>query len=198
MKRLIVKILRYNYCGMLHYTLRYRFFLRKAGRKSYISRALKITPRHIELGDGASVGKNCRIEGITRYAGETFDPVISLGSSVSIEQNLHLTCARSVAIGDNTAIAANVSITDIRHPYEDIDTPVERQKIEVDPVRIGPDCKIFNNAVILPGVTIGRHVVVGANSVVVRDLPDYCVVSGCPAKIIRKYNFTTRTWEKES
>lgn len=107
---------------------------------------------------------------------------------------MHLTCAKRIEIGDNTAIAAYVTITDINHPYEDISLPVERQDIQVAPVKIGKDCKIYNNAVILPGVTIGNHVVIGANSVVCHDVPDFCVIVGAPAKVIKKFDFTKKQW----
>lgn len=109
---------------------------------------------------------------------------------------MHLTCANSIIIGKYTAIAANVTITDINHPYVDVDTPIEKQDIEVGYVRIGEDSKIYNNVVILPNVTIGKHVTIGANSVVDKDIPDYCVAVGIPAKVIKKYDFETNKWIK--
>ena len=101
-----------------------------------------------------------------------------------------------VEIGDNTAIAANVTITDIHHPYKDVNLPIEQQDLEVLEVIIGKDCKIYNGAVILPGVHIGNHVTIGANAVVNNNLPDYCVAVGSPARIIKRYNFDTKQWEK--
>ena len=99
-------------------------------------------------------------------------------------------------IGENTAVAANVTITDINHPYTNVNIPIERNDIEVSPVIIGPDCKLYNNCVVLPGTKIGKHVTIGANTVVSGSIPDYCVVAGCPAKIIKKYNLTEGKWEK--
>lgn len=115
---------------------------------------------------------------------------------VRIQQNLHLTCASRIEIGENTAIAANVTITDIHHPYTDIDTPIEKQDLEVHPVKIGKDCKIYNNAVILPGTVIGNHVSIGANSVVKGTFPDNCVVAGIPAVILKKYDASIGEWRK--
>lgn len=88
-----------------------------------------------------------------------------LEKGVHIEQNCHITWAQSIVIGKNTAIASNVTITDIHHSYDDVHIPIERQDIIINAVSIGPDCKIYNNAVILPGVHIGKHVTIGANSV---------------------------------
>lgn len=155
-----------------------------------------ITRERIKFGRNVSIYYNSRIEAITLYEGIKFNPIIELCNNVSIQQNIHLTCANNVYIGKNTAIAANVTITDIHHPYTDINKPIEKQNIEVGYVRIGEDCKIYNNAVILPNVTIGKHVTIGANSVVNKSIPDYCVVVGHPAHIIKRYDFTTKTWRK--
>ena len=123
-------------------------------------------------------------------------PKIKFCDGVSVQQNLHLTCANRIVIGRNTAIAANVTITDIIHPYTDVSVPIKYQDIEVLEVEIGEDCNICNNSVILPGVHIGNHVTIGANSIVTKDIPDYCVAAGSPAKIIKKYILHTNTWEK--
>ncbi|WP_295715728.1 hypothetical protein [Mucilaginibacter sp.] len=119
-----------------------------------------------------------------------------MNDNISIEQNLHLTCANKITIGANTAIAANVTITDINHPYADISLPPEKQVLQVNEVIIGESCKVYNNAVILPGTVLGKHNIVGANSVVSGVFPDYCVIAGTPARIIKLYNWGTGKWEK--
>lgn len=155
-----------------------------------------ITCKYVWLGKYVSIGKRCRMQGIRRYGDKTFNPEIHLGDFVSIIQDFYLTCASRISIGENTAIAAFVTITDIDHPYQDPDMPIEKQDITVDEVYIGPDCKIYNGAVILKGTHIGRHCVVGANSVVKGTFPDYCVIAGSPAKVVRQYNPLTKKWEK--
>lgn len=87
-----------------------------------------------------------------------------------------------------------MTITDIHHPYDDINLPIEHQDIIVRPVIIGDDCKIYNNAVILPGVTIGKHCTIGANTVVNKNIPDYSVAAGCPVRIIKHYDFEIKQW----
>lgn len=153
-----------------------------------------LTPQFISLGRNVFIGHHARIEGIKQYNSCEFNPRIFLADNVSIQQNLHLTCANLVEIGINTAIAANVTITDIHHPYDDINTAIEQQDIIVKEVIIGADSKIYNNAVILPGVHIGKHVTIGANSVVTHDIPGYTVAAGIPAKVIKKYDFEKQTW----
>lgn len=163
---------------------------------STVKNCLMITPRYISIDKNVYIEKNCRIEGVSSYNGIKFHPAIILEENVSIQQNLHLTCAEQIVIGKNSAIAANVSITDIHHPYDDVNTPIERQNIITKPVVIGEDCKIYNNCVILPGVYIGKHCTIGANSVVTHDIPDYSVAVGSPARVIKQYNFKTQQWEK--
>jgi acetyltransferase-like isoleucine patch superfamily enzyme len=170
----------------------------KLGYKSYFKKGVLITKQHIYCGNLVRVGKNCRIEGITSYNKISFSPQIIIHDKVSIQQNLHLTCAQKIEIGSNTAIATNVTITDIHHTYLDIEIPIEQQDIVVKPVLIKEDCKIYNNVVILPGVVIGKHVTIAANAVVTKDIPDYCVAGGIPAKILKQYNEIKGIWEKTS
>lgn len=160
-----------------------------------IKRALLITPKYVSVGKNVFIWNNARIEGVVERSNRNFTPEIIFEDNVSIQQNLHLTCATRVCIGKNTAVAANVTITDINHAYEDVMLPIEQQRIETKPVAIGEDCKIYNNAVILPGTNIGKHCVIGANAVVTRDIPDYSVAVGVPARVIKQYNFETEQWE---
>jgi len=167
------------------------------GKNSFIKKPCMINNKKcIYIGKNVFIRNNARIEAVIEYEGQLYNPKIKINDYVSIEQNLHLTCAEEIEIGKNTAIAANVTITDIHHIYDDVNIPIERQKLKVAAVKIGEDCKIYNNAVILQGISIGKHVTVAANSVVTKNVPDYCVVVGIPAKIIKRYNFDTKQWER--
>ncbi len=177
----------------------YVFYSLRGSKISFgvkIYKPWRFTPKYVTMRKKVTIRNFARIEGISSYAGEEFFPEIIFDDYSSVQQNLHLTCAQRVYIGRNTAIAANVTITDINHCYVDITVPPERQPLEVDPVHIGENCKIYNNAVILPGTTLGKHNIVGANSVVSGTYPDYCVIAGVPAKMVRKYNKKNGTWEK--
>lgn len=155
-----------------------------------------ITCRYVYLGKNVRIGYGARIQGVTAYNAARFTPRIELADNVSIEQNIHLTSANRVSIGRNTAIAANVTITDIIHPYEDVNVPIERQDIEVKEVTIGSGCKVYNGAVILPGCHIGDHCVIGANAVVNVDIPSYSVAVGAPARIVKRYDAQLKRWIK--
>lgn len=136
-----------------------------------------------------------RIEAIENYDGVRYNPLIEIQDGVSIEQNLHLTCALSIVIMKNSALAANVTISDINHRYLDITKAPDRQGIDVGKVVIGEDCKIYNNVVILPGSKLGKHCIVGANTVVTGKIyPDYSVIVGSPSRIVKRYNFETSRW----
>ncbi|MBR4388623.1 MAG: acyltransferase [Prevotella sp.] len=102
-----------------------------------------------------------------------------------------------VQIGNNVLFAGYVHITDHSHGYEDINLPVKKQKlISKGPVIIEDDCWLGFGCEILSGVHIGKHSIVAARAVVTKDVPDYSIVAGNPAKIIKKYNFETRQWER--
>lgn len=92
-------------------------------------------------------------------------------------------------IGEKVLLSPNVYITDCDHEYRNIDIPVIDQGItqKGQTVFIGDGSYIGINAVIVGNVKIGKHCVIGANSIVTRDIPDYCVAVGSPAKIIKKY-----------
>jgi acetyltransferase-like isoleucine patch superfamily enzyme len=184
---------RYHYIKTL---LFYRPFIKKAHGKFLVINPIVFTSGYIIVGENVFIRNNARVEGVVQYEKVKFNPVILIGDNVSIEQNLHLTCANKIVIGSDTAIAANVTITDINHPYTNISLPPEKQALQISEVIIGESCKVYNNVVILPGTVLGKHNIVGANSVVSGVFPDYCVIAGAPAKIIKLYNGRTGKWEK--
>jgi maltose O-acetyltransferase len=75
------------------------------------------------------------------------------------------------------------------HAYDRLDIPMDQQGFEdPTPIHIGDDVWIGARVIILPGVNIGSHCIIGAGSVVTKDVPDYAIVGGVPAKIIRMRN----------
>lgn len=100
-------------------------------------------------------------------------------------------------IGNHVILAQNVVISGLNHAYQDIAIPIHQQKVTVDLIHIEDDTWVGANAIITAGVTIGRHAVVAAGSVVTKDVPAYSVVAGNPAKIIKRYNPEKEEWVKE-
>ncbi len=155
------------------------------GKKSYFLKPLFLSgTEHIEMGEDVGVWHNARVEVLDRWNQQMFTPKLEIGNHVKIGQNLHLTCAQSVVIEKDALLAPRVMITDIDHLTADIALPVLEQNLVTNPVRICEGAFIGINATIMPGVTIGKHAVVGANAVVTKDVPDYATVAGSPAKII--------------
>ena len=101
---------------------------------------------------------------------------------------LHNTIIGPVTIGSHVNLAQNITVTALNHNFDDATRRIDQQGVSTQPVTIADDVWIGAGAVVLPGVTIGRHSVVAAGAVVTRNVPDGCVVGGVPAKIIKHIN----------
>lgn len=101
-----------------------------------------------------------------------------------------------VKIGDDVIIAQNVVISGLNHGYEDISVPIRKQPCTTREITIDDEAWIGANVVITAGVTIGKHAVVAAGSVVTKDVKPYSIVAGNPAKVIREYSSFSNQWEK--
>ena len=103
-----------------------------------------------------------------------------------------------VTIGDKVNLAQNVVISGLNHNIEDIGRAIAEQGVSTKATRVDNDVWIGANSVILAGIHIGRHVVIGAGSVVTKDIPDFCVVVGNPAKVIKQFDSEKKQWIKVS
>jgi acetyltransferase-like isoleucine patch superfamily enzyme len=101
-----------------------------------------------------------------------------------------------VKIGDYVMLAQNIVISGLNHGYEDILVPPRLQKVVTKQITIEDNVWIGANCVVTAGVTIGKHAIIGAGSVVTKNIPPFSVAVGNPARIIKKYNFETSSWEK--
>jgi acetyltransferase-like isoleucine patch superfamily enzyme len=145
--------------------------------------------RYIRIGEHTMIGP-----GITLSAGMVpgqrcvTDPVVTIGSRCLIGKGSGIVGHLHVAIGDDVWTGHHVYITDQNHGYEDVELPISRQSMPERPVSIGDGSWLGHGTIVLPGATIGRHVVVGANSVVTGEVPDFSVVAGTPARVLRRYD----------
>ncbi|MNX99674.1 putative acetyltransferase [compost metagenome] len=94
----------------------------------------------------------------------------------------------TITIEDDVLLGPNVSVYSCTHNFEDRSKPIKDQGYRVNPVTLKSGCWIGINVVILPGVTIGKNAVIGANSVVTTSVPDFAIAVGAPAKIVRYIN----------
>lgn len=110
----------------------------------------------LRIGDNAQIGANCRI-------------------------------GPDVTIGNDVVMGPDVILMTTAHAFEDPAIPVRLQgALPIRPITIGDDVWISTRVIVLPGVTIGKGAIVGANSLVTKDVEPYSIVGGCPAKFLRR------------
>ena len=125
-------------------------------------------------------------------------PMIVIDEGTNIGRRCTLSAANRIFIGKFVLIAPNVFIADTQHEYQKLGIPIMHQGITThnDRVTIGDETWIGINAVIMGNVAVGKHCVIGANAVVTKDVPDYCVAVGNPAKVVKTFDVKTRQWVK--
>jgi acetyltransferase-like isoleucine patch superfamily enzyme len=99
-----------------------------------------------------------------------------------------------VTIGSNIIFAQHVVVSGLNHDYQDLSLPIHRQKVTTKKITIEDECWIGANCVIMAGVTIGKHSVIAAGSVVTKDIPPYSVAAGNPARVIKQYDANKKEW----
>ena len=143
--------------------------------------------RYIRIGENTLIGPGVSLSaGMVPGQECITSPVVSIGDRCLIGRGSGIVGHFSITIGNDVWTGHHVYITDQNHDYTDISLPISQQSQPERAVVIGDSSWIGYGSVVLPGVTIGRHVVVGANSVVTSDLPDYSVAVGVPARVIKK------------
>lgn len=155
--------------------------------------------KFIKIGKQFTCGFGCRIEAFP--LDEQFKVCIEFGENVQINDYVHIGAVGSIKIGNNVLIASKVYISDHNHgsydhnfsdsPYTN---PADRKPI-LKPVIIENLVWIGESCCILPGVTIGEGSIIGALSVVTKNIPAYSIAVGSPAKVVKQYNFESKIWE---
>lgn len=144
--------------------------------------------RFIEIGAGTMIGPQVTLSaGMVPGQQCVTNPVVRIGDRCLIGRGSGIVGHLAIDIGNDVWTGHHVYITDQNHGFEDVSLPISRQSMPERPVTIGDGSWLGHGTVVLPGSTIGRHVVVGANSVVNGELPDYSVAVGSPARVIRRY-----------
>ena len=110
-----------------------------------------------------------------------------IGEGVLIGRGSGVVAHESVDIGDGVYTGHHVYITDANHGYEDTTEIIGRQSAPPQAVVVGAGSWLGHGAIVLPGTDIGRHVVIGAGSVVTGTIPDFSVAVGNPARVVKRY-----------
>lgn len=177
-------------------------------RSKFISRNIRIIRfpidirghKYIEFGKGFTTGRNCRMD--------VFDSMsrgksLVFGKNVQMNDNVHIVCEDSITIGDNVLMASHIFISDCSHGSykgDENDTsptiPPAKRPLPSNPIKIGNNVWIGEGVIVMPGVTIGDGCVIGAHSLVAKDVPSNSIAVGSPLRIVKQYNFETKRWEK--
>lgn len=175
--------------------IKYGFIAKEFHYNNYIEKPLSLKGiKNITLGKGAFIKKNAFIH-VLPFTGESQVEFI-MGEHSHLNYGSHVIATKSIRIGKFCNIAPYVYIADNTHSYKNIDIPIKFSPIQqLRPVTIGDGTWIGTHVAII-GCSIGKHCVIGANSVVKHDIPDYSVASGNPACIIMRYNLEKKAWRK--
>ena len=179
--RLLFSLILSKICFPTARIVRYPFYIRKEGKLS------------IGFGFSANAGLVLDVFGK--------DSQLIIGNNVMANYRLHIGAAKYVKIGTNTLFGSDCTVMDHSHGgykrefHSDPSiAPVKRELVS-SPIVIGNNCWFGDRVFIMPGVTIGDGVVVGAGSIVTKDLPANSLAAGVPAKIIKKFSNITKRWE---
>lgn len=140
-------------------------------RRFFASKCFDKCGKNVNIEKGATFGKGTGIK-------------IGDGSGVGVNCSIH----GPLTIGENVMMGPDVVILTSNHNFAKIDIPMSKQGFSLKPVVIGNDVWIGTRSIILPGVNIGNGAIIGAGAVVTKDIPDYAIVGGVPARVIRFRN----------
>lgn len=165
-------------------------------------------PHLIHVGSDVKLGPNSVLRALERVPGswlehpegehisQSFTPELRIGDRVTATGMLQVIAHERIVIEDDVMFATNVFICDGLHGFERGDIPYKYQGIfRVAPIHIGRGSWLGQNVVVLPGVRIGACAIVGANSVVTKDVPAHSIAVGSPAKVTRRWNAATESWQ---
>lgn len=163
-------------------------FKHKKGKGSVIQRRTRMDLfpyNNFELGKGSMVED---FSTINNGVGD-----VLIGDKTII--GIGCTLIGPLAIGDDVMLAQNIVVSALNHGYQEVSIPPSMQKVICKPIVISDRVWIGANSVITAGVTLGKHSIIGAGSVVTKDIPEYSVAVGNPAKVVKHYDVRTKCWE---
>ncbi|MGF7141302.1 acyltransferase [Roseimarinus sediminis] len=173
----------------------YKYKFERIGNNVRISFPIQLQGlKNISIGNNVKIGYNTWMASVPKNKDGT--SLLSIGNGTYIGNFNHIYCTKKIIIGNKVLIADKVYISDNLHSFEDISTPIIDQPIkQINCVSIKDGAWLGENVCVI-GASVGKNCVIGANSVVTKDIPDYCVAVGAPAKVIKKYNLDKKIWEK--
>lgn len=186
-----------NFLNVLHnYKNRYFYSsilskaLKNAGENFYIQHPYTVSgAKYIKIGNNFTALSRLRLEAFDFYLNSSYNPSITIGDNVNINDDCHIGCINEIRIGNNVLIASKVFISDHFHGQisssENHLPPASRELVSKGPVIIEDDVWIGEGVSIMPNVRIGKGSIIGANSVITKDIPEYSVAGGIPARVLK-------------
>jgi acetyltransferase-like isoleucine patch superfamily enzyme len=166
-----------GYIDVLMRRIFLRALVKKFGSGVTIRRSVSfIHPETFEIGDRVFIGEQTIIQG-------RFDGRCVIGAGVWIGPQSYFD-ARDLVIEDDVGWGPGAKVLGSEHTGLPTEIPLIQTDLQIVPVRIGASADIGVNAIILPGITVGRGAIVGAGAVVTRDVPEFAKVAGVPARVI--------------
>ena len=153
-------------------------------------------PHRFLIGNDVFIGEGGTLAIV--YERETAGPMLTIGDGVWCNKRCYFASANDIVIGRKVIFAPDVYVADSAYDFRDVNAPIMHQGIHTitNRIEIGDFSWIGIRAAILGNVTIGRGCVIGANSVITKSIPDYCVVAGQPGRVVRAYDARVREWVK--
>lgn len=181
------------YIRAIHFFVLNKYRYKKLSLSAFIQKPLRIDGRKY-----ISIYRNVIIQQYSwlfALAIDEHEPELIIHEGCQLGNFNHIAAVRKVILGKNVLTADNVYISDNLHSYEDIDIPIMHQPVKFkSEVYIGDGSWLGVNVCVI-GAKIGKNCVIGANAVVTTDIPDYCVAVGAPAKVLKRFNQQTKTWD---
>lgn len=174
---------------------RWRKTFKDFGRHSKLNRPLRIQgPKNISIGEGVRINDQTWLAAWP-LTNKDYARLI-IGDHATLGDFNHIWATHQIIIGKRVLTANHVYISDNLHDYKDVNKAIVSQPIvQLSDVNIGDGAWIGENVCII-GASVGKNSVIGANSVVTHDIPDYSVAVGSPAKVIKRYDFDLKKWRK--
>jgi acetyltransferase-like isoleucine patch superfamily enzyme len=168
----------------------YKLRCKKFGAKTWLRKC------NIQGASNIVIDMNVYIHDYGWLVADGHNASVSIGNNTYIGRFAHIYATGNITIGKKVLIADNVYIADNLHQYTNVDIPIIDQPITQLNTVVIADGAWIGEKVCIIGASVGKNSVVGANSVVTKNIPDYCVAVGTPAKIIKRYHFEKKAWCK--
>ena len=155
-------------------------------------------PQYISCGKNVVIGDESKLLCWDSYGEEQYNnlPEIQIGDNFHATRNFTVQCAQKVVIGRDVLVASNVFIIDYNHGLNPLTMSyLENPLIRGRGVFVDDGVWIGNNVIVLPNVHIGKKSIIGAGSVVTKDIPEYCIAVGNPAKVVKKFDIKEKKWK---